>query len=162
MQCELCHKEHDGSYGSGRFCSAKCARSFSTKNKRKEINRKVSKKLIGKPRQPSSIKSIQQQRQTLKNTLYNKYKDDKVKTYNGDLLNITKDELKEYRKVHTVCEICGKKETATAKNSTKPNRLTVDHNHQNNQFRGLLCRNCNSRLGWYENHKDIIDLYLQR
>ena len=43
--CENCEKEHDGSYGSGRFCSSKCARGFSTKAKRKEINEKLSKKL---------------------------------------------------------------------------------------------------------------------
>lgn len=46
--CENCGIEHDGSYGSGRFCTNKCARSFSTKNKRKEINRKVSEKLSKK------------------------------------------------------------------------------------------------------------------
>lgn len=34
-----------GTYGSGRFCSCKCARCFSSKLKRKEINAKVSKKL---------------------------------------------------------------------------------------------------------------------
>lgn len=43
--CENCGIEHKGSYGSGRFCSSKCARGFSTKQKRKEINAKVSKKL---------------------------------------------------------------------------------------------------------------------
>ncbi len=32
MICENCGKEHDGSYGSGRFCCKECARSFSTKN----------------------------------------------------------------------------------------------------------------------------------
>ena len=32
MICENCGKEHDGSYGSGRFCSKECARSFSSKN----------------------------------------------------------------------------------------------------------------------------------
>jgi hypothetical protein len=32
MKCEKCGKEHDGSYGSGRFCSAICARSYSTAN----------------------------------------------------------------------------------------------------------------------------------
>lgn len=45
MKCENCGHEHDGSYGSGRFCSSKCARGFSTKKKRKEINQKVSQKL---------------------------------------------------------------------------------------------------------------------
>lgn len=48
MNCENCNKEHDGEYGSGRFCSSKCARGFSTKSKRKEINEKVSNKLKGK------------------------------------------------------------------------------------------------------------------
>jgi len=45
MKCENCNKEHDGSYASGRFCSKKCAKGFSTKAKRKEINAKVSKTL---------------------------------------------------------------------------------------------------------------------
>ena len=31
MICENCGKEHDGSYGSGRFCSKECARSYSSK-----------------------------------------------------------------------------------------------------------------------------------
>lgn len=32
MKCEFCEKEHYGEYGSGRFCSPKCARSFSRHN----------------------------------------------------------------------------------------------------------------------------------
>lgn len=43
MECEFCKKNHDGSYGGGRFCCVKCAKAFSTKNKRKEINEKISK-----------------------------------------------------------------------------------------------------------------------
>jgi len=45
MNCENCNNEHDGKYGSGRFCSCKCARGFSTKEKRQEINIKVGNKL---------------------------------------------------------------------------------------------------------------------
>lgn len=45
MICENCQKEHNEFYGSRRFCSKKCAKGFSTKAKRKEINQKVSKKL---------------------------------------------------------------------------------------------------------------------
>jgi very-short-patch-repair endonuclease len=47
-KCENCETEHDASYSSGRFCSMKCSRGFSTKVKRKEINEKVSKKLNGR------------------------------------------------------------------------------------------------------------------
>lgn len=37
MVCENCGKEHDGSYGSGRFCCKECAKSFSTKNSKGEL-----------------------------------------------------------------------------------------------------------------------------
>ena len=42
MKCDNCDKEHNGNYGSGRFCSQKCAKGFSTKNNREEISRKTS------------------------------------------------------------------------------------------------------------------------
>lgn len=48
MYCENCNIVHDGKYASGRFCSYKCSRGFSTKNKRKEINEKISKSLSGR------------------------------------------------------------------------------------------------------------------
>ena len=46
--CECCDVRHDGKYGSGRFCSVKCAKSFATKSKRAEINQAVSKSLAGR------------------------------------------------------------------------------------------------------------------
>lgn len=39
MICENCGNNHDGSYGSGRFCDQKCARGFSTLKNRDEINK---------------------------------------------------------------------------------------------------------------------------
>lgn len=44
-----CGAKHDGSYGSGKFCSSKCARGHSTYLKRSEINEKVSESLAGRP-----------------------------------------------------------------------------------------------------------------
>ena len=41
MICENCNQEHDGSYGSGRFCSQRCAKAFSTKYNRKIANEKI-------------------------------------------------------------------------------------------------------------------------
>lgn len=46
--CEKCGVEHNGSYASGRFCSAKCSRSFSSCTNREETNAKVSKTLSAK------------------------------------------------------------------------------------------------------------------
>lgn len=58
MQCENCSKEHDGSYGSGRFCSVKCAKSrvFLTKEKRSEINKKISNTIKQKTHELNCIK----------------------------------------------------------------------------------------------------------
>lgn len=41
MRCETCQSIHDGHYGSGRFCNARCARKFSTLKNRDEISQKV-------------------------------------------------------------------------------------------------------------------------
>jgi hypothetical protein len=49
MFCENCKIAHTGDYGSGRFCCAKCARGYSTKSNRSEINAKVSATLKAKP-----------------------------------------------------------------------------------------------------------------
>jgi hypothetical protein len=47
MICELCKKDHYGTYGSGRFCSRPCATKFSSRLKRVEINKNLSIKMKG-------------------------------------------------------------------------------------------------------------------
>jgi len=61
MKCENCNIDHDGSYGSGRFCSFKCARGFSTKNKRSEINKKVSISLKNKDHSKNNPKGYKKE-----------------------------------------------------------------------------------------------------
>lgn len=81
-------------------------------------------------------------------------------------LDITRDELEEYRKTYRVCEMCGNPETCityTGKTGrTTPNQLAVDHDYATGKFRGLLCRRCNCQFGWYELHKDMVEKYLNR
>lgn len=67
-------------------------------------------------------------------------------------LDVNNFEISEYRMRQLVCEICGKMENK---------RLSVDHNHNNNKFRGLLCSLCNRQLGWFENNRESILTYLK-
>jgi hypothetical protein len=44
------------------------------------------------------------------------------------------------------CNICGR----TIEEARQRRPLSVDHSHVTGKVRGLLCRVCNSSLGWYE------------
>ena len=44
-----------------------------------------------------------------------------------------------------ICAICGKPETV--KNQYGVKRLSIDHNHETGEFRGLLCSSCNFLIG---------------
>ena len=46
--CEYCNKEHDGSYGSGRFCNRVCSNKWCNKQRRPDINVHLSKMLKGR------------------------------------------------------------------------------------------------------------------
>lgn len=92
---------------------------------------------------------------------YGKYEDRLIKTKNGQILDITNGQLEEYRKTHIVCEICGKTEKISHNHKTI-SKLAVDHDHKTSKFRGLLCCDCNRKLGWFENlEKEIIE-YLHK
>ena len=51
-----------------------------------------------------------------------------------------------------VCKIC--KMGSTCKG--KPERLSVDHNHETGKVRGLLCRRCNRALGAFRDNPDVL------
>lgn len=56
--CEYCDNNHDGSYGSGRFCGQSCSRKFSANNNRIKTNEKISKSLRGIPRPNRRLQRI--------------------------------------------------------------------------------------------------------
>ncbi len=65
------------------------------------------------------------------------------------------DYFKLFKKQKGKCAICGKHQINFNR------RLAVDHNHKTNEIRGLLCVNCNSKLGWFEKRKNKILDYLK-
>lgn len=65
-------------------------------------------------------------------------------------LQIQPDKLIEFLKSHKrVCEICGQPES--------PNRrLDIDHNHETNDIRGLLCSQCNIGIGYLLDKPELL------
>jgi len=70
MKCKNCNLKNAtkySQYSTGEFCSKECSRSFSTKNKRIEINKQVSKKLSGRNLSAQTIEKLKGE----KNGMYN-------------------------------------------------------------------------------------------
>jgi hypothetical protein len=62
--------------------------------------------------------------------------------------------IDDYNKMFTsqngCCKICGKHQSEFKKS------LSIDHNHQTNEVRGLLCNNCNTILGHAKDDIEIL------
>lgn len=170
MQCELCGADHPGTYGSGRFCATKCARAFSTKIKRSEINTIVSQKL----KRPAAIcekcgKSFlwasHLQRHFIRcvNKAPKAHKVPRVPWEEQFPLEEVMCENSTYRRaslkarllstglLECVCAICG----SPAEWRGQPMPLILDHvNGVNNDNRlenlRLVCSNCDSQLPTYK------------
>lgn len=81
--------------------------------------------------------------------------------HDGLVLDISKSELKMYRLQQETCEICGQAERRIGRAGTAT-KLCIDHEHGSGRFRGLLCADCNRKLGWFEKYQDQIARYLHK
>ena len=63
------------------------------------------------------------------------------------------------------CKICGIHETDNALDKTgNPKRLSIEHDHETGQIRGLLCNPCNTALGSFKDNVESLQraiLYLE-
>jgi hypothetical protein len=151
-------KNIDGTYGSGRFCNKQCACAFSTKEKRSEINHKVSLCLHGrkgnngngfKKNYDSNRHPLSDEDRKKAKIGFLKYQTDYVSNTPFPFLSkLTRKRILIEERGHK-CENC-KSETWM----TCPIPLEVDHvdgNNKNNMIENckLLCPNCHALTPTY-------------
>ena len=147
--CEKCFNEHDGSYGSGRFCSSVCARQFSSTIKKDEKNRKISNSLKGrtvlsKEKMSDFIKKGQVASAKI-------YREKFSSGWEGDWEALSEHlkRVKLLEEQHHKCFICG-----MISWMDKPIKLQMDHidgnrfNNRRNNLR-MICPNCHSQTDTY-------------
>ena len=145
MKCNKCGKEHDGSFGSGKFCSRACANSrIRTEETKKKISEGILKSewlLKCDYSHNSSDEKIEKQRETWK----------AKRNFNTAHIFSIKKWLKEER--GHKCEECGVEEW-----NGKRLPMEVDHidgNTKNNDLTNLkvLCPNCHSQTPTWRKKK---------
>jgi heterodisulfide reductase subunit B len=156
MICEKCNKEHDGNYGSGRFCSEHCARAFSTKDNREKINRKVSKALSGRKTgiKPKYIFTSEDRKKALITRRRNEY--EKYKNAKFENLGVTSKKRRILKEQNYCCNKCG-----ISKWMGNPIIFDLHHkdkNKKNNSRENLecLCPNCHSQTESYRRYPEIL------
>lgn len=137
--CERCNKKHNGKFGSGRFCSQKCAQ---TRTRSKEVKKKISngvKRYINNNLE--SLTKTQRKQNALK----------QIETWNGKVLDENFETLSWGRKRKRIileqdgkCNKCG-----NDKWFNKKLPIEIDHidgNRKNDKRNNLvgLCPNCHS------------------
>lgn len=148
MKCKYCNENEAikySKYSNGEFCSKKCAKGYSTKNKRKEINEKVSEKLKGTVVTATRIKNpwTDEQLDTWKQKIQETY-NNKILDADFNSLSFGRLRKRVILEQKSKCNNCGLDEWLG-----EPLTLELEHkdgNNKNNKRENLeaICPNCHS------------------
>lgn len=178
MKCEYCQTEHDGKYGSGRFCSKECARGFSTREKRDDINKslmvhkpcrvcgKVPQERVGNGRFCSEECRLNYQTQRKQVSLKirnSRAKERKLPVKKVNVSRASVDESMPFHLLSTVnkrkrlvkkfeskCSCCGLSEWNQQPIKLELHHINGNHSDDREENLTLLCPNCHSQTGNYK------------
>jgi len=152
MKCEYCNKDIADTYGSGRFCNIKCSRGFASKEKRLEINEKVSKSLKGikwpKDKKYNNYRNGESRTKS-SNSLKKYYKEKRDETP-FEKLRLFRKKERIFKEQNYKCLLCGQGEVWNSIRLV----LQLDHidgNNKNDVRENLrvLCPNCHTQTPTY-------------
>lgn len=160
-KCENCNIKMTHKYASGRFCNLKCARAFSTKNKRKEINAKVSKKLLGRSTSDETRLKLKEAwsrgcYDDAKNRLFNKISNDDMFVENSLIANydikkrLYSENIKSYK-----CERCNISEYNGEHITLQLHHINGINNDNRLDNLQILCPNCHSQTANYAGKRRV-------
>lgn len=169
MKCEniKCQKEHDGSYGSGRFCCRSCANS---KQHTYETKKKISETLSGgkeykelkefvyclncgtKTNPRNKYCSVQCQQEYRHKQFIERWKIGKEEGFKGKGGISTHIRNYLFEKYDNKCSICGWNKVNETSGKTPLEVEHIDGDHKNNREENLtlLCPNCHSLTSTYK------------
>ena len=129
-------------YTNGKFCSSKCARSYSTKEKRKEINERVSEKLTG--RKPNRDYSFSTEKWEIIRNKRRKTYDEKMLECDFNDLGFDRQKRRVLIEQNFCCNRCRLNEWEGEKIPLEIEH--IDGDNQNNERDNLiaLCPNCHA------------------
>lgn len=140
MTCEKCGVQILMRYGSGRFCSSWCARSFSTSKKREEISVKISKTLSGNKTWPCIKCNLSFE----KKTSYVAHCRTHTRTWE-DLKSDRSRKVWLLKERGHECEICKLSTWMDQKITIELDHIDGNPEHHEKENLRLICPNCHSQ-----------------
>lgn len=141
---EFFNKHPSGKYGLQPRCK-NCKRDENKKFVQDNPGRKKAWDKKYAENHPEQIKAIH-----AKHRKTDKWKNGIVKRWLENKYGLTEEQYQEiWDKQNGLCAICGKSEETTQ-------RLHVDHDHESNVVRGLLCGKCNRGIGMFEDKEELL------
>jgi hypothetical protein len=145
MKCLKCDKEHDGSFGSGKFCSKSCANS---RIRTEEIKKKISKGVLGSEwwkkidySHNSKPEKIEKNKTTWK------------EKRNWETAHISSIKKWYKEEMNDICEECGVGDWNGKRLPKEVDHIDGDTNNNSKDNLKLLCPNCHSQTDTWRKRK---------
>ena len=152
--CENCGNEHDGTYGSGRFCNTICSHSYSSNSKKEQTSKKIS--IAMKKRWARGPHISEEKLKTIGKKGLEKQRQNRELLYehgSWDELPLTFKKRRALEEQNDKCLICGINEWQGKPITLHFDHIDGDNNNNSRENVRFICPNCHSQTETYCGNK---------